>query len=159
MTIRAATFDDIPVLAAIIRSAYRTVADRFDLTAENCPKHPSNCTGAWIEADFSRGVSYFLLESSGRTEGCAALEKAGPDTCYLERLAVLPDSRRHGCGKMLVDFIFEQARALGCRKVGIGIIAEQEDLRQWYERIGFQAKGTKRFDHLPFTVLFMEYGL
>lgn len=158
MTIRAATFDDIPVLAKIIRSAYRTVADRFDLTPENCPKHPSNCTEDWVRADFQRGVAYFLLEDQNGAVGCAALEQAGPEVCYLERLAVVPEGRHRGCGRRLVDFIFDRARELGGQRIGIGIIAEQDDLRRWYGRMGFEEKGTKRFDHLPFTVLFMEYG-
>lgn len=159
MTIRAATFDDIPAVAEIIRSAYRTVADRLDLTPENCPKHPSNCTPDWVRADFQRGVAYFILKDENGAVGCAALEQADSKFCYLERLAVVPESRRGGYGRRLVDFIFDRARELGCQRAGIGIIAEQDDLRRWYGRIGFEEKGTKRFDHLPFSVRFMEYDL
>ena len=142
--IRAAGSDDIPVLSGLIRVSFRDVAERFALTFENCPKHPSNCTDEWIENDFARGVAYYILESGGTPVGCVALEKANPDLCYLERLGVLPQSRRKGFGKELVDHVFSEARALGARKVSIGIISGDTELKLWYQRIGFVEKDDRR---------------
>ena len=39
--IRQATVTDIATLSKIIRLSFRDVADRFGLTPENCPKHPT----------------------------------------------------------------------------------------------------------------------
>jgi hypothetical protein len=41
--IREADPDDKVLLTRLIRDSYRDVAERFNLTPENCPKHPSNC--------------------------------------------------------------------------------------------------------------------
>ena len=60
----------------------------------------------WIKSNLYRGVNYIVLESNGAIIGCAALEKAYSELCYLERLAVLPEKRNKGFGKMLVDHIF-----------------------------------------------------
>ena len=150
---------DAPLLAGLIRDAYRDVAKRFNLTPENCPKHPSNCTPKWIRNDFARGVSYFILEHNQEPLGCAALEKPTADLGYLERLAVLPDHRRRGFGRMLVDYIFDRAKDAGLRQISIGIIAEQTDLLWWYRKIGFIEGDTKEFEHLPFLVTFMMYQL
>jgi ribosomal protein S18 acetylase RimI-like enzyme len=150
---------DVPVLAGLIRDAYRDVAQRFNLTPENCPKHPSNCTPKWIRKDFARSVSYFILEHNQEPVGCAALEKPTSDLGYLERLAVLPAQRRRGFGQMLVDYVFEQARNSGLKKISIGIIAEQTDLLWWYRKIGFVEGDTREFEHLPFLVTFMMYQL
>jgi len=38
----------------------------------------------------------------------------------------------------------------------IGIIEENEKLKKWYSDLGFVHIGTKKFEHLPFTVGFME---
>lgn len=156
MKIRQAAENDIHILSATIQKAYQTVADRFGLSPDNCPKHPSNCNVEWIRADFKRDVSYYVLESEGGIVGCAALEKADPGRCYLERLAVLPEKRHQGFGKQLVDHIFLEARTKGCTTIGIGIIAKQRELKHWYNRIGFVDGETKTFEHLPFQVLFME---
>jgi len=159
MRIREATLEDIGILAGVIRNSYQTVADVFNLTLENCPKHPSNCTEDWVSSDFSRGVSYIILESNGKIAGCAAVEKATSELCYLERLAVLPKHRHKGFGRSLVNHVFAKAVSLGIKKISIGIIARQTDLKTWYQTIGFIEGETKVFEHLPFDVTFMEYEL
>jgi GNAT superfamily N-acetyltransferase len=157
--IRETNSADISLLSRLIRQSYRDVADRFKLTPENCPKHPSNCTDEWIEKDFARGVSYFILEHRGAPSGCIAIESANPELCYLERLAVLPHARKKGFGNQMVEYVFRRAQGLGLRKISIGIIAEQTELKQWYQKIGFVEGETKAFSHLPFLVSFMTYEL
>lgn len=157
MNIRIANHDDIPLIASIIRESYQTVADRFQLNIKNCPKHPSNCTDKWISHDFNRGLNYYLLESEGNIMGCAAIEIASSELCYLERLAVLPPNRNKGFGDKLVSHVIGEAKCAGYKKVSIGIIAEQTDLKNWYQKFGFVEGDTKQFEHLPFQVTFMEY--
>ena len=159
INIRQAGSGDSSTLSGIIRESFRDVAERFGLTSENCPKHPSNCSRERVDNDFSRGVIYYLLERDGTPAGCVALETAGPDLCYLERLAVLPASRRKGSGHTLVDYIFTRAKALGKKQISIGIISEQNDLKRWYQKIGFVEGDTKEFAHLAFIVTFMTYEL
>ena len=159
MNIREATISDAETLSKIIRDSYQTVADRFGLNSSNCPKHPSNCTSEWVCSDFKRGVTYFLLVNNGKEAGCAALEKADLELCYLERLAVVPEYRNKGFGKSLVDYVFNEAKILGCKKISIGIISKQKELKNWYSRIGFKEGITKSFDHLPFDVTFMECNI
>jgi N-acetylglutamate synthase-like GNAT family acetyltransferase len=157
--IRKAKSSDVPVLSQLIRDSFRDVAERFNLTSENCPKHPSNCTDGWIEEDFSRGVTYYMLECNGTAVGCVALEKARPDLYYLERLAVLPRSRRNGFGLRLVKHVVAEAGGLEAKQISIGIISEDAELRNWYQKIGFVEEGTKEFEHLPFLVTFMTFQL
>jgi ribosomal protein S18 acetylase RimI-like enzyme len=159
INIRAAGLADILVLSDLIRVSFRDVAERFALTVENCPKHPSNCTDEWIEKDFARGVAYYILEHNGAPVGCIALEKANPDLCFLERLGVLPQSRRKGFGKALIDHVFTKARVLGAKQISIGIISDDTELKLWYQRIGFVEKETEEYAHLPFLVTLMSYEL
>jgi ribosomal protein S18 acetylase RimI-like enzyme len=140
--IRTGSPEESGLLAGIIRASFRDVADRFGLTPENTPKHPSNCTESWVQRDIDRGVTYFILED----------EKE----CYLERLAVLPDRRLRGLGRTLVDHVLTQAGRSGADRVSIGIIAEHTELKEWYQRIGFVEGETKEFAHLPFMVTFMS---
>jgi len=156
LKIRAGAQKDIGILTEIIRSSFRDVADRFGLTQENCPKHPSHCTADWIQGDMDRGVTYFILEDNGFASGCVALELVGSKLCYLERLAVRPPRRRRGFGRALVNYVLAEAERSGARRVSIGIIAEQTELKSWYQKIGFIEAKTKEFAHLPFRVTFMS---
>jgi N-acetylglutamate synthase-like GNAT family acetyltransferase len=155
-TIREATAADIPRTVEIIRNSFHDVAVRFGLTEGNCPKHPSNCKASWVEEALEKGARYFLLDSEGLSCGCVALEQAGPDVCYLERLGVLPAQRRRGYGRALVDRVLYEAKGLGSHRVDIGIIADHTELKDWYRRIGFVEQKTATFPHLPFQVLFMS---
>jgi len=159
MKIRKATNDDIAVLSHIIQRSYQDVAERFNLTPENCPKHPSNCQEDWIQRDFQRGVQYFLMEDQKEVVGMVALEMVSPEVCYLERLSVLPHKRKNGFGNMLVSHGIVQAKKAGIQSMGIGIIAAQTELKEWYEQIGFVAGERKTFSHLPFQVLFLTIDL
>jgi len=53
----------------------------------------------------------------------------------------------------------ENVLALGGNALEIGIIEENEVLKNWYLANGFHPAGTKRFPHLPFTVGFMRRDL
>lgn len=157
--IRAARFNDCKILADIIRNSFRDVARRFSLTVDNCPKHPSNCTSAWIETDLSRGVQYFILSMNDNPIGCVGIESPSPAICYLERLSVLPEMRGKHFGLALVQHALECVASKGAGKVSIGIIAEQKELKEWYQKIGFIEVQTKIFPHLPFKVCLMELDI
>ncbi len=156
MIIRQANEDDIGNLVNLLRSSFSDVAERFELTIENCPKNLAFCTKERIKSDFDRGLIYYILEKEDQPCGCVAIEKATPDVCYLERLAVLPRHRRKGYGKALVNHIFDQAGKNDAKKLKIGIIAKDKKLTNWYSKFGFVLKGTKKFEHLPFIVAFMS---
>lgn len=156
--IRRAKRDDIPTLVHLIQHAFQPVAERFELTKDNCPKHPSQCTATWIEDAFDKGIVYFILETNRMPCGCVALEEAG-DKFYLERLAVLPIYQHLGYGKLLVSHCFETVIAHGKKRIEIGIIRKQTDLYEWYLKQGFQEIRNASFSHLPFEVTFMGIDL
>lgn len=159
MHIRAATTLDFTTIATLVRSANQDVASRFGLNAENCPKHPSFCTPAWVEADAARGETYFILEDRGEAIACVAYENPGPGRAYLNRLSVLPAQRRRGIGARLVRHIIAHAGAASIKSISIGVIGEHLELQRWYDKLGFKAGEIKRFPHLPFSVRYMAYTL
>jgi len=155
--IRGATTGDVPLITSIIRTSFADVAERFGLTEKNTPTHPAYMAEERIGEVMGKGVVFFILEDGKTAMGTVALEgsRKSPGVFYVERLSVLPEFRRKGAGGLLLKHAVKEAVALGAGRVEIGIIAEQAELRRWYERHGFRVKGRRRFDHLPFTVTFM----
>jgi diamine N-acetyltransferase len=153
-----------PLLAAcvpVIRAAFQTVADDFGLTQQTAPTNPAFMTLERLLKERGRGVRMFaLLEGEGASAapaGFVALERSPRrEVLYLERLAVLPTLRHRGLGRALMDHAFAEARAAGAERISIGIVDEHAVLKRWYLDYGFTVTGTKRFEHLPFTVCFME---
>jgi len=159
LAIVSATRAETRRLVQIIRAGFADVAVRFDLTAGNCPKHPSNCTWEWIERDLARGVQYVILTADGADVGCVGVERASETACYMERLAVLPAHRGKGHGTRLARHAIQQAKQLGVSTMEIGIIAADTGLQRFYESLGFEFGETKTFAHLPFEVAFMQLAV
>jgi GNAT superfamily N-acetyltransferase len=157
--IQPAIFHDAEIIAFIISQANKDVAEKFELTIDNNPKHPSFYTREWVRADFDRGEEYFYYQSNGVYCGCVAFEQPGSGISYLNRLSVLPEYRHCGIGKQLVNYIIEYSRIKNIQFVSIGIIAEHTLLKNWYLNLGFIENETKHFDHLPFDVTYMNYKL
>jgi GNAT superfamily N-acetyltransferase len=158
--IRPATGDDVATLGMLISESNKRVAAMFGLDAQNCPKHPSLCTEAWVEADMARGERYFLHEDAARAPlGCVAYESAGPGRAYLNRLSVLPTQQARGIGARLVAHILEHARSDAVGTISIGVIDAHTELQRWYGKQGFVAGDIRHFAHLPFAVRYMTLAL
>ena len=150
---------DVDAAADILRRAFATVAERFALTKEDCPRSPAFATQQSVKEDIEKGMEYYLLEEAQQVCGCVAMQPAKPGVVYLGRLAVLPEYISRGYGKALVQHDCTKARVLGAHRVEIGIIAEDAQLASWYERLGFEQTGTKIFDHFSFVVGFLAKEL
>jgi GNAT superfamily N-acetyltransferase len=151
--------EDLDRCAEVIRESFLTVANEFGLTQENCATNGAFLQTERLVADLNKGNLMFGLFRGGEMIGFMQLEHGLDDAVILEKLAVLPGSRHHGYGLMLLEFAKETARQMGGSKLLAAIIEENIVLRQWYLDNGFIHTGTKKFPHLPFTVGFLEAAL
>jgi len=74
-------------------------------------------------------------------------------------ISILTRLIRYSFGKKLVDHVFDLARTTGICRIGIDIISEQQNLKQWYMKMGFVEQEIKTFPHLPFEVSLLAYTL
>lgn len=157
MTIREASAKDLTTIAMLVSESNKDIAEKFGLNADNCPKHPSFCTEAWVKSDLARGERYFILEEDSVPIACVAYENPSAGLAYLNRLSVLPPYCNCGIGAHLVKYIIQLAQASSIQTISIGVIGEHSDLQRWYRSLGFIDGETKRFPHLPFSVKYMSY--
>lgn len=148
---------DLPECLEVIHQSFKTVADAFGLTRENCPKHTSFILLSFLETQMNWGWHMYALYTGEKIIGYMSLSKEGEDTFELHNLAVLPEYRHNGWGKLLLDHAKEAVRTLGGKSIKIGIIEESTLLKNWYIANGFVHTGTKKFDHLPFTSGYLEW--
>lgn len=159
MQIREANLNDVATIAMLVSQSNQDVAQKFGLNSDNCPRHPSFCTAAWVGSDLARGERYFILEKDSEPIACVAYETPSDRLAYLNRLSVLPRHRRRGLGARLVEHIVDLASAGAIQTISIGVIGEHSELQRWYEKLGFIIGETKRFPHLPFSVTYMTYAV
>lgn len=143
----------------IIQTSFKTVAENFGLTVENCPNHTSFITEDKLKKQFSDGADMFLYEKDEKYIGYFSLIKKSRSVYELDNLSVLPEFRHMGIGREMVGFAKNYANLKNAETISIGIIEENTVLKEWYKQLGFEHKGTKKFEHLPFTVGFMELSI
>ena len=154
---------DFPKAVEVIRTSFSTVAQEFGLTEQNCPKYVAfSTTAERLQTNFEWGWLMYGFYVEEQLAGYIAISKEyGTDRNIYELhdVSVLPEYRHKGYGRQLLDFCKEKVKELGGVKINIGIIEENIILKNWYASNGFVHTGTKLFEHLPFTVGFMEYIL
>ena len=141
----------------VIHQSFRTVAEQFGLTQENCPKHTSFNQLSFLEAQMNWGWHMFALYAGKKIIGYMSLSKEGDDVFELHNLAVLPEYRHKGFGKLLLNHAKNVVNSFGRNIIKIGIIEENTVLKNWYIANGFVHTGTKKFEHLPFTSGYLEW--
>ena len=144
--------------ARIIRMAFRDAADRFSVTENKYPSHPSFADSAQLRGILENGGVFFGAFRNGAMFGCAGIEpfKHENDIWSLEKLAVLPDNRFSGLGSLLLDHARKAVGKYGGNRITAGIIDADTDLKNWYKRRGFTAAEIREVPGMPLNVRIME---
>ncbi len=154
------TDQNLNEVTEVIRRSFLTVAEDFGLTRENAPTNPAFMEVNDLKKSMERGLRLYAAFDKDRIIGCVGIEASNEkDVYYLERLAVAPEYRHRGLGYRLMEYALVRIKENKGKRVSIGIINENESLKEWYKKLGFIEKGRKTFQHLPFTVCFMEREL
>lgn len=160
--VRAVGPEDLSLCVHVIRESFRTVAEEFGFTPENAPRFTAFAVDenrlSLQLADPSREM-YACFDEKNRIRGYFSLWRMDGGVCELNNLCVLPENRHQGIGQQLLERAFQRGRELGCGKIKIGIVEENQRLKRWYQRFGFLAVGTEKLDFFPFTCGYMEKRL
>ena len=164
--IRLIKKEELPMCLDFIHLCFFTVAQKFGFTKENCPGHNAFMPMEKLENFWNWGfIMYGLFEENQNGEnklvGYFSISKdpEKKDAWMLHNLCVIPEIRKQGFGKMLLDFAKEKARELGGKNLFLDFIDEHTELKEWYLKNGFKFMGTVKYEHLPFTVGYAEYKL
>jgi len=136
-TIRPVQEPDLPLVAALIRTAYAEQRSILDLPAEAFDETTESLR---IRLEKAYGL---LAEVGGEPVACifCSLESGmEPGYGYLSRLAVLPEYRRLGIGRSLLAQAEQIARQAGLSQVRLGVRAEITRNLDYYQRQGYQIR-------------------
>ena len=82
------------------------------------------------------GDNLLLLEEGGQLIASVMVGYEGHRGC-VNYLAVHPDHRRQGLGRLLMDVAERRLRDLGCAKVNLQVRASNETATEFYRQIGY----------------------
>ena len=101
-----------------------------------------------LPGSYARPRGRLLLASdSTQVMGCVALRPLSADTCEMKRLYVRPDYRALGVGRLLIERVLEEARAIRYSRVLLDTLPTMTGAQRMYERLGF--KDVPPYRHNP----------
>lgn len=154
--IRAITKNDLTLCLEVIHKSFATVAEDFEFTREKNPGHVSFMPLEKLQSRYDSGWNMYGYYHNDLLIGFFALSKETESEYELHHLAILPNYRHNGYGIDILDYAKKKVAEWGGSKIKISIIEESIKLKNWYIANGFKHIGVHKFEHLPFTVGFME---
>ena len=129
--IREVSKADVPECVEAIRKSFQTVADELGFTSENAPRFTAFATtGERLLAQLDdKNRHMYAYVCDGYIVGYFSLLVKDGGSCELNNLCVLPEHRHKRMGAELLERAFDNARALGCGRMDIGIVEENKVLR------------------------------
>jgi len=147
----------LPEFADVIRKSFATVAKDYGLTIENFPNHWSFATNERLSEKLKNECYSFGYFKNEKLVGFVSLADIGKCVYELGTLAVLPEYRHLGYGKALINFCKEKTREFGGNKIVISLVDTHTVLKEWYLSNDFLYTETKKYEHIPLPIAYMEW--
>jgi len=97
-----------------------------------------------------------IVQCEQQAAGCVALRKLEDNICEMKRLYVRPAYRGHGLGRILVERVIAEARAIGYERMRLDTVASSmQDAVELYRRMGFKEIAPYRANPIA-GALYME---
>ena len=130
---RAITPDDIQNARQLFEEYAASLG--FSLCFQNFDQELASLPGKYSAPSGCLLLAY----SNEQLAGCIALRQLDTETCEMKRLFVRPDFRGARLGKVLVDAIIAEARAIGYKRMCLDTVPGKMDRAiGLYEAIGFR---------------------
>lgn len=155
MTLRQATEADVPALLELIHSAYRGDASRASWTTEADLLDGSRTDADLLRTDLADPATTLLVEADadGLLACCAVALRSG-GVAHFGTFAVRPGAQGSGVGGRILTAAETRARAAGCARMEMTVLAQRPELLAWYARRGYARTGGTR----PFPYGDERYG-
>ncbi len=153
MIISAETPKQIDEIRKLFRE-YENWLD-IDLCFQDFEKELANLPGKYAKP----AGRLFLIHKENLAAGCIALRKIDVETCEMKRLYVREDFRGLGLGKMLIEKLIKEARAVGYKKMRLDTLPDKmPSAVKLYKSYGF-CKISPYYNNPHRETLFMELDL
>lgn len=140
----------------VMHLAYEPIASRFNLTDKNCPDSGrATLKYEKLLAEYDGGVIMFAYHLEDKIVGYIGMHFKDL-IMKIDDIVVLPAYQFNGIGSELLEFCINYSIKNGCTYVRLGMINENNELRKWYEKNGFETVALKQYPNAPFITGYME---
>ena len=155
ITIRLATDSDVPDLRRLVNAAYGELADRG-----------LNYTGTFQDEEVTRermqGNDVYLAYLNEQLVGTISLEvrdDAPSPALYISQLGILPEYKRQGIGRQLLQLAETVARNKGITRLQLDTAVPATHLVNLYKSLGYNIKNEVQWRGKTYKSYVMEKKL
>ncbi|MBT3165078.1 GNAT family N-acetyltransferase [Streptomyces sp. Vc74B-19] len=134
--IRPAVAADVPAVRAVVDAAFRPYIARIGVVP--VPMEADHAANVAAGRVFVAEIPDEGGDGPVRVAGLVVLEPR-PDHLYLDVVAVRPDARGTGLGRLLLEFTEDRARALRLPEIRLFTNAMMWENQRIYPRFGYEA--------------------
>ncbi len=139
------------VASACFLETFAGILQGADIVAHCAKANAPEAFRGWMEDNAARVVLAEIANGAApigysalTTPDMPAVE-AHPDDIELRRIYTLARAHGTGLGPALMAQAVHDARAMGCRRMLLGVYAGNDRARAFYEKQGFAAVGTRQY--------------
>ncbi|HWZ50418.1 MAG TPA: GNAT family N-acetyltransferase [Granulicella sp.] len=155
IALRQCTIDDVPTLALIgaatFLESFAGVLDGASIVAHCHKQHSAEVYAKYLAEPESR--AWIALADPGEaplgytllTAPDLPLDDLSPSDIELKRIYLFSRFQRSGLGKTLLDGALDAARAMGKKRLLLGVHAENNKALAFYRKNGFEQVGVRTF--------------
>lgn len=151
--------EQLPICLDILKKSYENTAETFGMTEENCPYRGRTRLPLYIfEKEFDDGYLMYGYIHDNQVVGFLSVLLRDGELC-IQDIAILPDHQNNGYGSELFLFAKEIAINSKCKRISLGMVYDNIQLRKWYQNRGFHTINLVNFEKVRYTVGIMELSL
>lgn len=155
LTIRALTWEEIPVFAALISASFAPVSALYEL-AQDTGLIPLT---ARLEEGFQKEERQFGAWAGDEPQGYFSVAARSNEIFEINRLCVRPPAQRQGYGQQLLDRAVAEIRRNGGKAAVCAVIGENTPVLRWLTRNRFFEEAMGCLPGIPCSVCILQRNL
>jgi ribosomal protein S18 acetylase RimI-like enzyme len=148
--------NNLKTITEILNKSFMTIANDFDYTIKDVYSFPVFIKENIIEDEIQKGLKMFVYRLRNKYIGCIGYVKETNELFKIKWLAVLPEYRHRGIGKILLKNMETIIKGLYGKIIEAHIANNNTILMEWYIRNGYKEKNVEYINSLPFKVCVMQ---
>jgi ribosomal protein S18 acetylase RimI-like enzyme len=138
IVITKATVDDIPYIQHIAHITWPLVYGPIVGEVQLAYMLNLIYSTSSLEKQMENGSTFLLAKEDSEPKAFAAYFLKGPHIYKLDKLYALPNQQGKGLGKMLVNYIIDEIRALGATALHLNVNRYNTKAQSFYEHLNFK---------------------
>ena len=129
--------NDSKIITHILNISFLAFAQEHNFTRKNAPNHLAYINSDTVEAWLNEGLKIYGYRIDDKIVACGGYSHKEDETYLIQRVATLPEHRKLGIGKKIMEYLESKIKNAGGKIAEIHVTDKNIVLREWYKKQGY----------------------